>query len=84
MEVQYLGLVIQSILPTAIVTTEMKVLKKKVLKFIWVRKVVDIGILRPANFPQVIVLAVRVLEVFLKRPATLPQLITEVVGRGKF
>ena len=84
MEVQYLGLVIPSILPTAIVTTEMKVLKKKVLKFIWVRKVVDIGILRPANFPQVIVLAVRVLEVFLKRPATLPQLITEVVGRGKF
>ena len=83
MEVQDLGLVIPSIIPTDIVTTAMEVLKKKVLKCLWVRKVVDIGILIPANFPQVIVVAVRVLDVGLKRPATLPQVITEVVGIGK-
>ena len=83
MEVQDLGLVIPSILLTVIVTTEKKVLKKKVLKCLWVRKVVDIGLLRPANFPQVIVLAVKVLDVGLKRPANLPQVITEVVCTGK-
>ena len=50
-------------------------LKKKVLKCIWVRKVVDIGLLIPATFPQVIV---EVTDIGLLRPPSLPI----VIARG--
>ena len=55
MEVYDLGLVRPSVLLTSVVTTTIKVVKKKVLKCLWESKVMDIGLLRPANQTQVIV-----------------------------
>ena len=43
----------------------------------------DIGILVPANIPQVIVEVVKVMERIIKRPATLPKVIVEVVYVGQ-
>ena len=54
MEFQDIGLIIPSILPPTVITTEIKFLNKKVLKCLWVSKFVNIGILRPATLPQVI------------------------------
>ena len=55
----------------------MKNFKKKVLKFLWVSKDVDIGLLRPATLSLVVVeyiVVVMLVEVGLghKKPATLP------------
>ena len=52
---------------------------KKVLKCIWESKVVDICILGPATFTQVIANALKVLDLGLLRPYTLPQVTMEVV-----
>ena len=54
--------------------TTMKVLKKKVSKFLWLRNVLDIGILIPAIIPQVILDVVKVVDIGLLRTATLPQI----------
>ena len=61
----------------------MKVLKKKVLKCLWVRKVIDIGLLRPSTLLHVIVEVVKVLDIGINRPYALPQVITEVVDVGQ-
>ena len=60
------------------------VLKKKVWKCLWEKKVVYIGLLRPATVTQVITEVVKVVGIDLKIPATLPQLITKVVEVGRF
>ena len=60
-------------------TTTKKVLKKKVLKCLCARKVVGIGILRPANIPQLITDDMRVVDIGLLRPAKNSLVITEVV-----
>ena len=61
----------------------MKVLKKKLLMCIWKRKVVYIGLLRPANLPQVTVEVAEVVDICFKRPATLLQVIAEFVDIGQ-
>ena len=63
--------------------TVMKVLKKKVWECLQERKVVDIYLLRPSNFPQLIVEVVKVLDIGLKIPATLTQVILEVLEVGQ-
>ena len=60
-----------------------KVLKKKVFKCLQVSKDVEIGLLRLATLPQVIVDVVKVVDIGLLRPSTLPRLITEVVNVGQ-
>ena len=47
------------------------------------KKVLDIGVLRPATVPQVIMEVMKVLEIGLKIPANLPKLIVEVVDIGQ-
>ena len=47
--------------------------EKKGLEVLWVGKFMDIGILRPATIPQVIV---EVVDMGLLRPSTLPLVIT--------
>ena len=74
-----MGLVRPAIIPPVATTAAAKVLKKKFLKCLWVNKVVEIGIFRPATVPQVIVEVVKVMDMGLKRLATLPHLIAEVV-----
>ena len=54
----------------------MKFPKKKVFNFLWMRKYVDIGLLRPATLPQVIS---EVMDISLLRPSTLPLIIAEDV-----
>ena len=61
----------------------MQVIKKNVLNFIWVRKVVDISLLRPSTLPQLIVEVVEVVYIGLLRPSTIPQLIVEAVYVGQ-
>ena len=56
-----------------------KVLKKTVLKCLWERKVMNIGLLRPATLPQVIADFVKAVDIGLLIPATLTQVIMEVV-----
>ena len=58
----------------------MKVMKKKVCKCPWVRKVFDIVLLIPSTVPQVIV---KFVDIGIKIPATLSQVITEVVDVGQ-
>ena len=60
-----------------------KVPKNKFLKCLWVRKVVDIGLLRPDTPPQLIMEVMKVMNIGLKRPATLPQVIAEDVDVGQ-
>ena len=43
----------------------------------------DIGLLRPATLPQVVVDAVKVVDRGILRPASLPQVIAEVVELGQ-
>ena len=62
----------------------MQVMSKKELECLWVSKVVNIGLLRPATLPQVIMEVVKVKDMGLKRPATPPQVIAEVVDVDKF
>ena len=83
MEVYDRFLVRLDILIPAVFTTTTKVLNDKSLKCLLVKKVVSIGILRPANIPQLITEFVKVVDLGLKRPATLPQVIAEVVDVGK-
>ena len=64
---------IPAIIPPTVVTT-MPLLKKKVLKCLWVMKYVDIGLLRPDTLPLVIT---EVMGIGLLIPATLPILIAE-------
>ena len=61
----------------------MKVLKKNVLKCLWVRKVIDIGLLRLFTILRVIVEVVKVVDISINRPSALPQVITEVVDVGQ-
>ena len=49
-----IGLVRPAILIPAAITMTTKVLEKKVLKCLWVRKVVDLGLLIPDILSQVI------------------------------
>ena len=79
MEVLDLGLIRPAILPPALVTTMTKVTKNNFLKFLWVRKVVEIGLLKLATIPQVMV---KCLDTGLKRPANPPQVIAEVMEVG--
>ena len=72
-----------SILLPAVVTTTTKFIKKKVLKFLWVGKVVYIVLLRPSTPPHVIVDFVKIVDINLLRPATLTQLIAEVMDIGQ-
>ena len=72
----------QSFFFPAVVTTTGKVLKKKVLKYLWMRKVVDIGLLIPSTLSQVIADVIKVVDIGLLRPASLLQLILEVVDVG--
>ena len=58
-------------------------MEKDLLKRLWVKKVVEIGLLRPATVPQVIMEVMKVVEIGLKRPENLPQLIAEVVEVGQ-
>ena len=60
-----------------------KILKKKVLKCLWERKVVDIGILRPAIITQVITKVVEVVDIGLLRPSTITHKLAEVVYIGQ-
>ena len=62
----------------------MKVLKKKVFKCLLVRKVVGMGLLRPATINQVHPMVVKVVDIGLLSPATIPQVIVEVVDVGLF
>ena len=57
--------------------------EEEVLKCLWVKKVVDIGLVRTATVPQVIVEAVKVMGIVFKRPASLPLVITEFVEKGQ-
>ena len=59
--------------------TTKKVTKKKFLKYIWVSKVVDIGLLRPDTITKLIMDVVKVMNKGLKRPDTVPQVIVEFV-----
>ena len=68
--------------PTIVLTT-MQVMKVKVLKCIWVRKVMDTGLLIPDNFPLIIVEVVKVVDTIYKRPSNLPQVIAEVMYLGE-
>ena len=52
----------------------MEFLKKKVLKCLMVSKIVNIGLLRPATFTQVIV---EVVDIGIFRPSAIPQVIVE-------
>ena len=61
----------------------MKVLKKKILKCFWVRKLVDIDLLIIATVPLVIVEVVKIVNIGIRRPATIPQVIAEVMDVGK-
>ena len=72
-EVYNFGLVRPAIIPPTVVMTAMKLLKKKVLKCLWVRKDVNIGLLRPANVPQVIA---EVVGIGILRPYTFTLAIT--------
>ena len=58
-------------------------MKKNLLKCLWVSKVVDIGLLRPATIPQVVVDVVKVVDRGILRPASLPQVIEEVMDLGQ-
>ena len=69
-----IGLVIPNILPTTVVTRMVKFSKNKVLKYLWLSKDVDVGLLRPSTIPQVIA---EVVDIGLLRPSTLPQVILE-------
>ena len=72
-----------SILLPVVVTTTTKFIKKKVLKCLWVSKVVYIVLLRPSTPPHVIVDFVKIVDISLLRPATLTQLIAEVMDIGQ-
>ena len=50
-----------------------KVLKKKVLKCLWMMKDVDTGLLRLATLPQVIDDVMKVVDIGILIPSTLPQ-----------
>ena len=43
----------------------------------------EIGLLRPANFPQLIVEVVKVVYIGIKIPDTLPQVIADVLDVGQ-
>ena len=62
----------------------MRFMKKKVLKFLQVSKVVHIGLLRPAAISQVILEVVKVVDIGLLIQATLPQGILEALDVGTF
>ena len=51
----------------------------KVLRCLWGIKFVDVGLLRPATVPQLIVEVVKDVDIGLKIPSTLPQVIAKVV-----
>ena len=61
----------------------MEFLNKKVLKCLWERKFLDIGLLITATLTQVIVWVMKFVDIGLKKPATLPQVIAEVVELGQ-
>ena len=52
--------------PPSSVTTMMNVMKNNVLKCLWSRKVVEIGLLIPSTLPQVIVEVVKVVDIGIK------------------
>ena len=58
-------------------------LKKKVLKFLWARRVVDIYILRPEAIPQVLANIMKVMDIGLLRPSKITRVIAEVVEVGQ-
>ena len=58
-------------------------MKKKVLKCLWLRKVLDIGLLKTDTLPQVIGDVMKVKNIGLLEPATRPQVIAEVVDVGQ-
>ena len=60
-----------------------KVLKNKVWKCLWERKVSEIGLKIPTTLPQLIVEVVKVVDIGLKIPATPPQVIVEFMDVGK-
>ena len=64
-----------AILPPADVTTNIKVLKKNVLKCLRVSKFMDIVLLIPATIPQVIGEVLKLMVGGLLRPFTLSQVI---------
>ena len=47
------------------------------------KKVMEIGLLRPETLPQVILEVMKFMEIFLKRSATLPKVIVEVMDLFK-
>ena len=76
MEVYNLGLVRPSIILLAVVTTITEFMKKKVLKCLRDKKVVDIGLLIPATLCQVITEVIKVVDIGLNRTVTIPKVIT--------
>ena len=66
-----LGLVRPDIIPPAVVTTTMKVLKKKFLKCLRVSKFLDIGLLIPDTLTQVLLGALKVVNIGIKITDTL-------------
>ena len=76
-------LVKPDILLPDVVKMKTKVMKKKFLKFLWVRKVVYIGLLVTATVSQLILEVIKVVEICIKRASTLPQVIYEVIDVGQ-
>ena len=61
----------------------MKFVKKKVLKRLQERNVVDIGLLRPAILPKAILEFMKVMGIGLKRPANITQVTVEFMYVGQ-